>query len=116
MIKRFDNRSKFLLTKLAHTAIWCVFVTAIFYVLYAGVFDDINWLVWLCIGLVFLEAIILLIHKWKCPFTLLAQKYTDNHPTGFDIFLPTWLAKHNKTIFSTLFTVGLVLVLWRVFI
>ena len=108
------DRKKLLLIKLLHTAIWCVFVAAISYILYAGIFDKINLLVWICVGLVIVEGIILLIFKWKCPFTILGYKYTDNRDDGFDIFLPAWLAKHNKVIFSGLFVVGLVLVVWRV--
>jgi len=110
-----DSNTKLILIKVIHTALWCVFASAIFYTLYAGIFNDIGALVWFCIGLVFLEAIILLIFKWKCPFTLLAQKYTENPYVGFDIFLPMWLARNNKTIFSILFAVGLILVLWRTF-
>jgi hypothetical protein len=110
-----DNKAKLNIIKLVHTAIWCIFVIAILYVLYAGVFDKVNMLVWICVGLVVFEAIILIVFKWKCPFTILGQKYTTNHEVGFDIFLPIWLAKNNKTIFSILFTAGLVLCLWRVF-
>ena len=110
------NNLKLIYIKLVHTAIWLVFVAAIFYVLYAGVFDNVNILAWLCIGLVFIEGIVLMICKGKCPFTLLGYKYTKNPQIGFDIFLPVWLAKHNKKIFSTLFLIGLVLVMWRVFI
>ncbi|MCL2842396.1 MAG: hypothetical protein FWE28_02875 [Oscillospiraceae bacterium] len=113
-MKRLDNNRKLILIKLAHTAIWSIFVIAILYVLYAGMFNRVNILVWFCIGFVFIEGIILLICKGKCPFTLLAHKYTDDSSIGFDIFLPMWLAKNNKTIFSILFSVGLALVLWRV--
>ena len=109
------SNTKLLLIKLLHTAIWCVMVVAVFYILYAGLFDRINKLVWFCIGLIFVEAIVLLIFKWRCPLTVLGWKYTDNPSVGFDIFLPVWLAKHNKMIFSILFAAGLVLVLWRVF-
>jgi len=110
------NNTKLTLIKLIHTAIWFVLASAIFYVLYASIFDRVNILVWLCIGLVFLEAIILLMFKWRCPLTLLGYKYIENPHIGFDIFLPNWLAKHNKMIFSVLFSIGLVLVLWRTFV
>jgi len=113
-MKRLDNSKKLTLIKVTHTTIWAVFVAAIFYVLFAGIFDRVNLLTWICIGLVFVECIVLLIFKWKCPFTLLGQKYTSNHEVGFDIFLPAWLAKHNKVIFGVLFIFGLALVLWRV--
>jgi len=116
MMKKLDNSSKLILIKLTHTAIWSVFVFAILYMLFAGIFDRVNVLVWICIGLVLIEGVVLFICKWNCPFTLLAHKYTSDHHIGFDIFLPAWLAKNNKTIFSALFAIGLALVLWRVFV
>ena len=115
-MRELANNTKILLIKIIHTAIWCVMVTAIFYVLYAGIFDSVSVLTWFCIGLVFIEVIILLIYKWKCPLTILAKNYTNNHSVGFDIFLPAWLAKINKVVFSILFSIGLALVLWRAFV
>ena len=113
-MKRLDSNAKLNLIKLIHTVIWCILAVAIFHIVYAGLFDKVSILTWFCIGLVFVECIILLIYKWKCPLTLLGYRYTDNPTVGFDIFLPTWLAKHNKSIFSILFFAGLALVLWRV--
>jgi len=110
------DKSKLTQIKLAHTAIWLMFVSAILYVLFAGIFNRINALVWVCIGAVVVEGIVLLIFKGKCPFTIAGYKYAENPQIGFDIFLPVWLAKNNKIIFSTLFIIGLALVVWRVFI
>ena len=107
-------KGKLIIIKLIHTIIWFIFVAAIMYVLYAGMFNKVNKLVWYCIGAVLLECAVLLINKWKCPLTPVAGKYTKNRSHNFDIFLPVWLAKYNKIIFSTLFIVGLSLVLWRI--
>ena len=114
-LKPLSSMIKLNIIKFAHTIVWGIFVAAILYVCYAGIFDRVTRLAWFCITAVFIEAIVLLINKWKCPFTSLGYKYTNNHSVGFDIFLPAWLAKHNKAIFSTLFSVGFVMVLWRVF-
>jgi len=111
-----SNCKKLIMIKLIHTTIWSVMAIAILYILYAGIFDKVNPLVWYSIGLIFFEGMVLLICKWKCPLTIIGYKYTDDRSIGFDIFLPTWLAKHNKTIFTVLFLAGLTLVLWRVFI
>ena len=113
-MKRLDSSTKLYFIKLIHTMIWGVLAVAILYILIAGIFDRVNTLVWVCIGLVFIECIVLLIYKWKCPLTLLGHRYTDKHDIGFDIFLPKWLAKYNKVIFSSLFVLGFTLVLWRV--
>ena len=108
-----NNRQKLILVKLLHTFIWGLFVIAIMYIIYAGTFDRVNYFVWMCIGAVIIEAIVLLIYKWRCPLTIIAGKYTDNHTVGFDIFIPQWLARHNKTIFTTIFVIGVILVIWR---
>jgi len=114
MDKRSD-KTKLLWIKIIHTVIWVIFAASIFYILFTGIFDRVILFVWVCIGLVILEFIILLICKWRCPLTIIAERYTDNRTVGFDIFLPSWLAKYNKTIFSILFLIGLGLVLWRAF-
>ncbi|MEH6957806.1 hypothetical protein [Neobacillus drentensis] len=99
--------------KLLHTIIWFFYVLVIFYIFYTGVFNKVNIYTWTSIGLVIFEGIILMIFKGKCPLTVLGYKYTINPQVGFDIFLPRWLAKHNKMIFGTIFAVGTLLVLFR---
>ncbi len=38
--------------------------------------------------------------------TDLAARYTEDRRGNFDIYLPVWLARQNKTIFGTLFLAG----------
>jgi len=99
--------------KLIHTLIWAFLVAIIFYVLYSGIANRITYWTWVAIALVITEGIVLLIFKMYCPLTLIAKRYSDSEKENFDIFLPNWLAKHNKIIFTTIFMVGLVLVLIR---
>jgi hypothetical protein len=99
--------------KLTHIIIWVFYVFIIFYILFAGIFNHINLYTLIAIGLVILEGFILLIFKWKCPLTVLGAKYTDNQQVGFDIFLPAWLAKNNKLIFTTIFAIGVILVVYQ---
>ncbi len=105
--------NKLLYLKLIHTIIWTFFVFVIFYILYSGIFDRINVYTFIAIGLVVLEGIILILFSWKCPITVVGRKYTDDHEAGFDIFLPKWVAKNNKTIFGTLFGIGTFIVILR---
>ena len=104
---------KLLCIKIVHTAVWLFYAFTIGYILYAGIYNTINFYVFAAIGLVILEGLILIMFKWKCPLTILACKYTDNRDAAFDIFLPKWLAKNNKTICSTLFLIGLLMILYR---
>ncbi len=106
---------KLLLLKLLHTLIWAFFVGVIGYVIYSGIADRVTPWTWIGIGLVIGEGLVLLLFKMFCPLTVLARRYSDSQKDNFDIFLPNWLAKYNKLIFTALFLVGLVLILIRVF-
>ena len=106
---------KLLAIKLLHTLIWAFLVVVIFYVLYSGIYDKVTTYTWIGIGLVLLEGLVLLVFKMFCPLTLVARQYSDSEKDNFDIFLPDWLAKHNKLIFTTIFIIALLLVLIRTF-
>ncbi|MEZ5042868.1 MAG: hypothetical protein R2828_23435 [Saprospiraceae bacterium] len=108
-----NNAGKLNLIKFVHTLIWGFFVTVIFYVLYSGIADEVNVYTWIAIGLVLLEGIVLLAFKMFCPLTILAKRYSDSEKDNFDIYLPNWLARYNKQIFTTIFIIGLILVLFR---
>jgi hypothetical protein len=40
------------------------------------------------------------------PAVRLAARYTDERASNFDIYLPSWLAQHNKVIFGAIFVAG----------
>jgi hypothetical protein len=52
------------------------------------------------------EVAVLVINRWRCPLTSVAARYTDDRRDNFDIYLPEWLAKHNKLIFGALYLAG----------
>lgn len=108
------SSQKLTIIKLVHTLIWLFFVLTIFYVVYSGITNQITPLTWICIGLVIGEGVILLIFKMFCPLTLMARKYSDSTRDNFDIYLPNWLARYNKEIFTVIYLIGLILVLFRV--
>lgn len=104
---------KLLCIKILHTIIWLFYIFIIGYILYASISDIINIYLFISIGFVVLEGIILLIFRWKCPLTVIGYKYSHNHEVGFDIFLPKWLAKNNKLIFTTIFAIGVLITIYR---
>lgn len=110
-----NDNNKLLAIKLAHTLIWAVFVAVIFYIVYSGITDSITIYTWTGIGLIITEGVVLLMFKMYCPLTVLARKYSDSKKDNFDIFLPNWLAKYNKVIFTSIFIIGLLFVIARVF-
>ncbi len=107
-------KNKLVITKMIHTLIWMCFVSAIFYVLYCGITGRITCVTWASIGLVLIEGIILLIFRMQCPLTYVARRYSDSQKDNFDIYLPNWIAKYNKRIFTTIYVIGLILVIYRV--
>jgi hypothetical protein len=110
-----NRASKLFLVKLVHTLIWVFFNIVIFYLFYAGITGKIDKWVWICIGLLLLEGLVLLIFKNLCPITLIARRYSDSRKDNFDIFLPNWLAKHNKTIYGSLFAIAILILAFRFF-
>tara|TARA_R110002050_G_scaffold89475_2_gene188378 strand:- start:1518 stop:1862 length:345 start_codon:yes stop_codon:yes gene_type:complete len=109
-----NQTNKLLAIKFIHTLIWAFFVFVIFYILYSGITNRINRFTWIGIGLIIGEGFVLLVFKLFCPLTIIARKYSDSQKENFDIFLPNWLAKHNKLIFTSIFIVGLLIVVMRV--
>ena len=88
--------------KLLHTAVWVFFNLVLIYLYYAVWTDSITWLFWAGICAFALEFVVLVFNGWNCPITFWARRYTDDDRDNFDIYLPNWLAKHTKTIYSTL--------------
>lgn len=81
--------------------------------MYAVLANKIDIWVWICVGFTVLEGIILVIFKSICPVTLLARKYSDSKKDNFDIYLPNWLAKYNKAIYTTIVLISIVVLIYR---
>ena len=98
--------------KLVHTAIWAFF---------AGSIVAIPVFAWMqrhdvafaLIGVVAVEVLVLVFNGMSCPLTGVASRYTDDRRDNFDIYLPLWLARHNKAVFGTLYLAGILLTLVR---
>ena len=98
--------------KLLHTAIWLFFAGCIVAIPVAGAGRQFQWAAALT-GLVLIECAVLAVNRGRCPLTGLAARYTEERADNFDIYLPLWLARRNKTIFGTLFVAGELFVLGR---
>jgi hypothetical protein len=98
--------------KLVHTAIWAFFVACIAALPVTAILQRFNWALALT-ALVLVECGVLALNHGRCPLTDVAARYTSDRAANFDIFLPAWLARHNKVIFGLLFVVGEAVVLWR---
>ncbi len=95
--------------KAVHTVIWVIMTCSnfmAFYFAFIGRFDAWFWIPCL---LIVSEIFIILLNNWRCPITPIAEKYTDDRKSNFDIYLPEWLAKYNVKIFSGIIVVELLI-------
>lgn len=105
-----NTSQKLTLVKSIHTAIWVFFNLVLIYLYYTVLSSNINYLFWIGIGLFGLEMLVLLLYRWHCPLTFVARRYSDSPMDNFDIYLPLWLARYNKSIYSAL--LGFLLILY----
>ncbi len=95
-----NNRQYLALVKSVHTLIWIFYNCVVIYMLYASITNKMDRWFWICGGFILLEGIILLLFKLTCPLTLIARQYSDSQKDNFDIYLPEWLARNTKRIYS----------------
>ena len=105
--------SRLTLIKLVHTLVWLFFNVVIFYLFYAVVTGKIDKWVWICLSLVALETVILVLFKMMCPLTVMARKYSDSTKDNFDIYLPVWLARYNKLIYTVIVAIIIIILFFK---
>ena len=91
--------------KLLHTVIWAFLAGSILALPLAGVLRRFRLAAILSL-IVLLECGVLAVNGGRCPLSDLAARYTDERASNFDIYLPSWLAQHNKIIFGAIFVAG----------
>jgi hypothetical protein len=107
------SETKLVVVKLIHTLIWLFFNFVIFYMLYAVIRDEITRWFWIGLGLVLIEGLVLLAFKFFCPLTLVARKYSNSTKDNFDIYLPNWLAKYTKLIYTSIVVLIIIIAAYR---
>ena len=98
--------------KLIHTAIWAFFAACILAIPLFTLLSRLRWAA-LCAAIVGFEVVILLLNRLTCPLTDFAARTTSDRRANFDIYLPEWLARHNKMIFGTLYVASILLLVAR---
>jgi hypothetical protein len=104
---------KLILIKVLHTVIWLFFNVVIFYMLYAVIVNKLDKWLWIGYSLIVLEGLTLLIFKMVCPLTLMARNYSNSAKDNFDIYLPNWLAKYTKLIYTAILIVILIITIYQ---
>lgn len=91
--------------KIAHTTIWGFIAGCIVGLPVAGALRRFDVAAGMA-GLVLLECLALALNRGRCPLTAIAARFSEDHPLGFDIYLPQPLLDRHKMIFGTLFVVS----------
>ena len=120
-MKRPDKQSivnltsgrKLMLVKTIHTLIWLFFNFVIGYMFYAALAGKMDKWLWIGYGLVLAEGLVLAIFRFRCPLTIIARKYSYSKKDNFDIYLPNWLARNTKRIYTTLALIITLIVIFR---
>lgn len=92
--------------KAVHTIVWAFFAACIVAMPIASWHGEHRFAAWLA-AIVAVEVAVLAVNRWRCPLTSVASRYTDDRRDNFDIYLPEWLARHNKLIFGSPYFAGL---------
>lgn len=101
--------------KLVHTIVWAIFAGCIVAIPVASIVGEHRLAAWLAV-IVAGEVVVLVVNKMRCPLTGVAAQYTEDRRDNFDIYLPEWLARHNKLIFGGLYVAGMLFAFLRWFI
>ena len=98
--------------KIVHTVVWAAFVSCIL-AIWLFAWQAEFYYATLSIGIVGVEALVLILNPWRCPLTAVAARYTGDQRANFDIYLPEWLARQTKLIFGSLYVAGIIFTLAR---
>ena len=107
---------KIFFIKLVHSLIFFLMVGCLAYILYSGITKTFNGVLLFALIAFLIEGITLIINRWRCPLTTLAEKYGAEKGTVTDIFLPIIISRNVFKIAIVLFPAELVFLVIRYFI
>lgn len=111
MANRSRRLNALLAIKLLHTAVWAVIAGCILALPITALLHRFDWAIILTVIIV-AECGVLALNRGRCPLAGLAARFTADRANNFDIYLPNWVARHNKAIVGTLFAINELIVLW----
>ena len=103
-----SERTALRTVKIAHTLIWAFFAGSILAIPVCSLMQR-HWAALVLIGIVSVEVLVLVLNGMSCPLTSVAARYTNDRRDNFDIYLPEWLARHNKSVFGSLYLAGILI-------
>jgi predicted PurR-regulated permease PerM len=111
MVKKSWRIDSLAAIKFLHTFVWAVVAGSILALPFTALVHRFDRAMILT-AIIAAELAILALNRGRCPLTGLAARITTDRADNFDIYLPNWLARHNKTIFGSILAVNELFVLW----
>ncbi len=109
------NTKKIFTIKFIHSVIFVFMVACLAYILFCAIVKRYDWTLLVALAAIFIEGLALLLNRWRCPLTSLAEKYGAASGAVTDIFLPGWLTRHTFKISTALVIIELIWLAWGYF-
>ena len=109
------NARKIFVIKLLHSIVFFFMVACLAYILYCAAARRYDWTLLIALTAIFIEGLALLLNRWRCPLTTLAERYGAKNGAVTSIFLPKFLARYVFKFFGVLSSVELILLGWWYF-
>lgn len=106
------HRKTIFVIKFIHSIIFFFMVACLGYILYCAAARRYDWTLLVALIAIFIEGLALLLNRWRCPLTSLAEKYGAANGAVTDIFLPDWLTRHTFKVSTALLTIELIWLAW----
>ncbi len=106
MTRTDRDRRSLLVVKAVHTVVWVFFVACIAAIPVLTWQGRLGWAA-VFVGVVMVEVVVLAFNRWSCPLNPVAARLTEDRRANYAIFLPEWIARHNKVVFGTLYVAGI---------
>jgi hypothetical protein len=103
-----DNKTKLFIIKFVHSIIFFFMVACLVYILYCAVARRYDWTLLIALGAILIEGMALLLNRFRCPMTSLAERCGAERGTATDLFLPEWCSRHTFKVSTVIFIIELI--------
>jgi hypothetical protein len=109
------HTKKIFAVKFVHSVIFIFMVACLFFILYCAITRRYDWTLLVALVAIFVEGLALLLNRWRCPLTSLAERCGATDGAVTDIFLPDWLTRHTFKIATVVVIIELIWLAWGYF-
>jgi hypothetical protein len=104
---RTVNKKVFII-KFVHSILFWLMAFCLFYILYCANTGKYDWTLLTAVGIIIIEGLSLVLNRWRCPLTTLAEKYGAENGAITHLFMPAFFARYVFKFFTVLFIIELV--------